>query len=1167
MSTVSVTGLSPERRARAHWGAWRAAHRLRTGTPRWIDQVSTTSEPKTIRVDLERSFGHDSMGVATLFVERLTTLLGGDAATLEGRLFVVDDERWWVLDSAMKLVAAETVAGSRRSVGGVVLAVGSHAGQTLDAVGEDLPAGMPDTLVELFEAMHPGANNERDSLAWACKALETSALDVVRACLDPGLHGLAANSRADACWELIAAAAKAKHPSFIATRPSGHWTKSAVVGSVSGAPPKPSGGHGPVPPSAPTGYLKWIRSVPADEANDSALKQIYEGWTQRKEIDGNARDALLDARREANRKHRDGSRKDFDVLAPLPSLTSPDRAKHGAPGVPLVDALWAVRQLRAAFPGQLAAAEGVRLRVTKVALRVTAPGDHEVTLFPPGSGDLRKFGLALAERVKSSKQPNENVYEVVVDLAPESGAAFRLPLAFAWRWKETPTSGERRKGALARDTTRFVEVAAGLGAIKSSHPSRQAALTGAHSSMAALATAWNTCAAVLDEQAGLTTASGIQPEVQAFLEAYERAAEELAGLFKSVGPLATRVADVPLERFLGFACSRPEDGEHLLFGYHPVRLQRQNAQEMWALEEIHRELKEVATLQDIPVVSTPEVRGAPSVLWSAATDSTLSLIVSSSTGADPWCESFRRVAQPTDAPADLVEPLRPVFVMLSHLWPGLSRRLDVVLDQDSSVADGLRPLALLADLVPGSDRAITGGIDLYADLPEATTSAVVDADEAEEKRARVRAAMTADLSGDPRRALTLHPMLPGDESLRHHVALLVRPSHGQTEWTTRSYPDTGESDAAMAWDDDARAWNRPMVSSAVNAKLERLFQRLVVLRKRRDEDALERCFAQTLAAGEDHAVGKRILTAVQRCTSRSARAIVVDRVYGAEALTVGVTDSEQRVTYADFDRKSGWRVTVVARSDRAPDAERTAVQRGLSKRFSGADDVRMTQLAERVVESTHRTVPAVLRALVRLGSEDHHEMEGELVGHLGVALLVSSARAPTAPSAGMAVALGRWSDPAPEGTLLLSMDSLQHWTWTRRSGTRGDFLALVPLPDGRVCIAAIESKGSVGRDSAQDGAPQAAVAREKLRERFEAPERSRERTELLSCVAQEAFRAKSAQREVYDRIAAGRKLIFESVSVETSMTGTGLTVARVLPDVLTVRIGGVGGLLSVAGIP
>jgi len=795
--------------------------------------------------------------------------------------------------------------------------------------------------------------------------------------------------------------------------------------------------------------------------------------------------------------------------------------------------------------------------VTRVSLRVTPPGSCEVVLFPRSGSDLRGFGRALAGRLRDD-QPAENVYEVVLELAPPGGTPFEVTLSFAWRWKGSASNSELRRSAGLADQARLLKVAAQLSQITSTHPRREAALHGARDAVKRLQESWAACAPGLDERHGVLSGGGQPKEVRDFLEAYKHAAGAMAELFGRVGPLAARVADGPLEEFLGFGTGA-KDGALLVFGYHPVRLERQCEQEAWALAEIERELGEDASIQDIPVVSTPEVDGAPSVLWSNGSSSQFasSLLVAARDGGDPWCERFRHQVDPTDGPADLIEPLQPVLSMLVHLWPGMARRLDLALDSTSSVGDGFRLLALCADLAPGSKRALTGGVDLHADLD--LPYDIVD-ERDEEQLAAVRSAMRSVRPDDPRRALVAHRLEAATSGeTQHHVVLLVRPSHGRIEWTTRSNDDLQESERAMAWDHDARAWSRPMVASGDSAALERTFQQLVVLRRRRDEDQLPRCFVQTLSAGV-------LGDTVNACARRAARAIVVDRVYGAEDLDARVMEGLQ-VTYADFDRKTGWRITVVGAH--SLDAETAAVKRGLTARFPGGTDDQMTRLAERVTAATRRAAPAVLRALVRAGSDPPVELEGELIGHVGVALLMSASRDAVTLS-GTTAWPPHWNhrvEPAPDGTLLLSMDSLQRWTRTRRSAIRGDFLALTPSKGDGVCITAIESKGSERTDGARDGAPQACVAREKLRQRFEPTDRTRERAELLRCIAEEAFRTERSPRLIYDRVADSNcRFDFEAMTVETSATGSGLIASATSDDVLQLRVGGIAGLLALAGL-
>ncbi len=237
-----------------------------------------------------------------------------------------------------------------------------------------------------------------------------------------------------------------------------------------------------------------------------------------------------------------------------------------------------------------------------------------------------------------------------------------------------------------------------------------------------------------------------------------------------------------------------------------------------------------------------------------------------------------------------------------------------------------------------------------------------------------------------------------------------------------------------------------------------------------------------------------------------------------------------------------------------------------------ADEAEVLDLAPLVYDATHRAVPEVFRALCRAGSARGARVEGELVGHLGVALFMSRLRGYCISASGTSWPFGwdRYERPMPEGTLMLSMDSLQRWTWTRRSGTRGDFLALIPDATD-VRVLAIESKGSE-HGHLVDGTWQAAQAAAKLNERFGAAERWQERRELLRCVAEESFRANAAHRAVYDAIARSASIDaarFESACVSTAVHGTGLTtcvVSHGARTVLWVRAAGLVGLRRLAGL-
>jgi hypothetical protein len=257
---------SEEKQARVRWGAWWTARHLRLGAPRWLDRVGGSDEPPTVRVDLAWGFRGDEMErVRERFTEVLVASLGAEAAKLDGRLFVVDDEQWWVW-RGKALVIAEQGAGERRSVGAVVLAVGSHAGQTLDAVGVDLRPGMPGTVEELFARVHEGAKPvERAALSYACGALEDGWKHSVRVCLHHDLAELATKPPRDAWWDLVLA----MKPTVSPTPPAGRLTKRAVVQAVWGVPATTTGvvttttgvvtTTTGVVTTALTGFPKWLQ--------------------------------------------------------------------------------------------------------------------------------------------------------------------------------------------------------------------------------------------------------------------------------------------------------------------------------------------------------------------------------------------------------------------------------------------------------------------------------------------------------------------------------------------------------------------------------------------------------------------------------------------------------------------------------------------------------------------------------------------------------------------------------------------------------------------------------------------------------------------------------------------------------------------------------------------
>jgi hypothetical protein len=313
-------------------------------------------------------------------------------------------------------------------------------------------------------------------------------------------------------------------------------------------------------------------------------------------------------------------------------------------------------------------------------------------------------------------------------------------------------------------------------------------------------------------------------------------------------------------------------------------------------------------------------------------------------------------------------------------------------------------------------------------------------------------------------------------------------------------------------------------------------------------------------------VGKEMEEAHERAAKHAVRALLVDPTVGAE-----VFDAHPNlvVTLADYDHRTRTRITLFGRRPQAgPTPEEAAAVRGAERTFEGLSRA----CGELVYRATHRAIPDVTRELWRVsrlpGVGETVGVDAEKLGHLGVAVFVAPDRARIVHdvSGDLAWALEPW----PVGTLLLSMDQLQRWTWTRRSGRRGDFLALVPVPGAKtVRVVAIESKGSA--DQFYDGCEQARIARDKLKERFDGPGRWRERGELAAIAAAEAFRAtrlRDSRPEALYGVLANlahddTDLRFHAICVSTARTPDkpGLTL-REQSGVLWTRIGGTSGIAS-----
>ena len=1263
--------LSRELTARARWVGLCIDRRLRKDGGGWLAacQAGSTSRPPSIRIDIGRTLPQHAVSEFEDLLTRAVLARGHPEEQMDGVLWVVDDTAWRVRQGS-SFVESEGGIGERRSEGALIVVLGGHAGQTLDAVGEVLQAALPRSIEEIFRRSiiddHSSVSDQevRDAegwLRWAWQTLDGQVEWLLELVVDPNPQWWHCHPHT-AWWLMVETMWQLRGLQGGPTKPP-RPSRASITAALSAS--------SPLPAAAPRGprqdVASWLQQnakPTLDELGDSGLETIFKDvdhWAK----DAATRNALLEARiasveQERSRSNAQERKTDFGRLAPLPRL-GPDRdAANISPGVPILDALWIVRHLLGAFPGQIVgeghSSGSEYLVVTRVALRMKgASPDAESTdcvLFPssdPKYGALRKFGFDLAHHVNTVKPTRRaGVYEVAVQcrlgrLMPGCNT-IDVVAEFPWRWGGAPSFIEARDKFVARDLDCFLEARNALEGIKRKvrHPLDN--IDGVLADLDRLDGSWKELhrqwqSTETTESTGVHEGMGtLWPPVDQFVKDYATAAGTLAVLFGSAGNVASRIADGPLQRFLSFAVRQEEKTQQdaRLYGYHPVRLARAIRVEREALREIGELLAKVSTLRDIPLLAFPQMEGAPAVLWDATSAWSLDrpipfLIPMSSKGvenADPWSERFVGYSDVADTERDLIEPLRPVLTMLASLFPGMSRRLSVYLDEESRTDQGIRPLLLLADAVKEGDAsrpAIAWGAEIHAS--DGVITMHLDDDSSKAVSADAFAAV-AEARGEVRPDDMRFPLEvfvaqgggrvlaagsatsgPHDDAPRHHVALLVRPSLGRTTWAAKALPEAAAEAEAMAWEPESGSWTQVKVPGCRTDSLasesgslpdadaiERVFQRLLVLRWRREADNSPRCLGHSLEASPDHACGSVLHAAIERCAELATRVIVVDPIYGAEAIDAGdTTDSNLSVSYADFHRDTGWRITVLARRDRRDGREIDAVSRGLA-RWYGDSPGELRPLADVVFRATHRAMPAVFRALCRASDVASERIDAELVGHLGVALLLY-------PKRGSAVLSNEttwpahwvnWMLPPPEGSLLLSMDGLQRWTWTRRSGTRGDFIALIPdkpaaqatteaSPSrsfmeqrgvgaaGRILIAAIESKGSESVEAA-DGSYQAAVAATKLRERFGARQRWQERRELLRCIAEEAFRTPTRQRDVYDAIADSESLddsIFKAICVSTALGGNGLALGTAVigqEEVLRVNVCGLEGLKRLAGL-
>jgi hypothetical protein len=690
----------------------------------------------------------------------------------------------------------------------------------------------------------------------------------------------------------------------------------------------------------------------------------------------------------------------------------------------------------------------------------------------------------------------------------------------------------------------------------------------------------------LHEKLGPGDSYELWPVAKEFIDGYRNAVEKFSRLFGVAGDRAPRLAAGPLDEFMdfGLVSYETEDGDNRvrLLGYHPLRLALFAEMEREAHRELREMLDERSPLREIPVSVIPPTDQTPAVVWPpagsddqkydrahVAGEGKQFLVPRETEGAGFFSQDFSGYRDTSSREPDLIEPLRPLFrAMAESVFPGMKRRMALELHAQSDTDHGLQPLRLCADLVGRTGRdGVVRGIDLQVseelDVP-ATVPGLSEASREGDELDAVARAFTEQRSNDPKFPLEVFSRKSDSEAggLESHVTMLVRPWQREAEWVVRDGEAGTKTPRSMVWDEAAQSWDaREAPSPDANADgdhdvselvdfIEQRYQELLIRQWRGEADGLRRILGRSLEASPVRPQGFEMKQAYEQAAEESLRVVVADAIFGAEAVddidydaTPLSDDSddehseELRVTYADYHRNEDgpdWRITVLG--SRVPDAEKQATEAGLHALYDVDDDRDIETIADQVYEATHRALPAVLREIWT--ADVGTEMRGELIGHLGVGLFASSHRGTA--SFDDLPPEWQWLEEgfSPE-TILLSMDSLQNWTWTRRGGTRGDFLAVTPLGADRVRLVAIESKGSRGT-SCYEGVSQARATARKLEERFGSDKnetnREEERRELLRVLAREAFRARRNHREVFNRIAAGGADILEynAVCVSTA---------------------------------
>ncbi|GEM_PF-5481309 len=1156
-----------------------------------------------------------------------------DASKLEGLLFAACERDWMAWKSGDGLVATKKLEDEeRRSKGGILLGVGAMAGDTLNAVGEIVAAQLPESPEELFRRRFQEESEDVDSLA--------RKLEVIAKEREADLNSM---------FRHVLQLTDKDSPDWLRESPKEAWnTFARVIGGTRGGKLDPGDTHKSIRKTlrgerasssrtddtgqetpAHRKFDEWLEDelrdrddLEPDDINDTALRDIYRGnlgWSKRSITFCQERlDAYLDHREEARRR-------DFHNLAPLPDL-GPSRQPE-APGLPVQDALWAVRALQESFPGRVAASEDAPMRIHSVSLALVSRDEdgnkspecanQRCYLFGENAdGDLRNFGQRLLKRIEGLDvlQKDSTQYYICVEVEPRDRRGRQsepvdLLFAMPWRWERRALREESaRSKALASDKRRFAEAAQALKEIKTgAEQLDEFEDVRAHlvAALEDLQEAWEKYPEVagnsgFGEETGLHTSlsDDLQwEEARKFIVTYWKAAVQFAHLFEVAGDIAPRIAEGPLDTFLQFGIHRAPKKEEVdqayrIFGYHPLRLLRLARLEREAFEELVDALGDAGTLRDVPLTHVPSVEDTPLVIpsahsWDGGEDE--GFLVPQETD-DPWNQIYIPFQDPKDREPDLVMPLRPILNRLAGAcFPAMRRRMTAHLHEKSETDRGIKPLQLCTALTGRATDAgaVSEGVDLVLgnDLEVPATEAKLSSLDEGDELSPVIEAMTELRPDDPRSPLEVTRFGAGERQPSQHIGLLVRPWSKRAKWSVRVAREEQSAVSAMAWDAISQSWSslkveepsedRPSPGAIEEGELpaygdlEQVFQELVIRHWRGEADTLPRILGLTLDASGAHGLGQEMLETHLAMADDALRVVIADPVFGAEALDdlnvpadADLQAEDLNVTLADYHRKTGWRVTVIGKHK--PARERDAVKRGLSKLYS-QEDV-SGELADAIYEATHRAAPAVTRHL--WGLVDGATEEAELIGHMGVALFASSTRGELSDLGGMP----RWMvEGFPEGTVLLSMDSLQKWTWTRRGGTRGDFIAVVPVDDkNRVRIVAIESKGSAKAET-YDGREQAATARKKLRERFRGKpgeERRDERRDLLRSLAQEAFRARGNHRQAYNRIATGdgSNLSFEAVCVSTARQGDDFEIDTG-KDTVWLKVQGLNGLRQLAGLP